>query len=57
MTDSAVERGMPSQEDEEALVARIAADRRAGKDTSKDVEKLLRLAGEKNRAALDRLAK
>ena len=52
---------MPSQatdtEDEEALVTRIAADRRAGKDTSKDVEKLLRLAGEKNRAALDRLAK
>lgn len=42
---------------EEELVARIAADREAGRDTTKDVEALLRLAGEKNRAALDRLAK
>jgi hypothetical protein len=41
---------------EDELVARIAADRKAGKDTTKDVEALLRLAGETNRAALDRLA-
>jgi hypothetical protein len=41
---------------EDELVARIAADRQAGKDTTKDVKALLRLAGEKNRAALDRLA-
>jgi hypothetical protein len=41
---------------EDELVARIAADRQAGKDTMKDVKALLRLAGEKNRAALDRLA-
>ena len=62
MTESAVERETASPDDdvidaEDALVARIAADRRAGKDTTKDVEKLLQLTGEKNRAALDRLAK
>ncbi len=62
MTESAVERGTPSLEakttdDEESLIARVAADRRARRDTAKDVEKLLRLAGKKNRAALDRLAK
>lgn len=62
MTESAVERETSSPRDdvtstEEALVARIAADRRAGKDTTKDVEELLQLTGAKNRAALDRLAK
>ncbi len=62
MTESAVERETSPPEDdvtntEEALVARITADRRAGKDTTKDVEKLLQLTGVKNRAALDRLAK
>lgn len=41
---------------EDELVARITADRQAGKDTTKDVKALLQLAGEKNRAALDRLA-
>lgn len=41
---------------EEELISRIKADREAGKDTTKDVETLLRLTGEKNRAALDRLA-
>ena len=45
-----------SEISEDELVARIAADRKAGKDTTKDVERLLRLAGEKNRAAIDRLA-
>jgi hypothetical protein len=62
MTESAVERETSSPKDdvtdsEEALIARIAADRREGKDTTKDVEKLLQLTGAKNRAALDRLAK
>jgi hypothetical protein len=41
---------------EDELIARITADRKAAKDTTKDVEVLLRLAGTKNRAALDRLA-
>jgi hypothetical protein len=41
----------------DVLIARIAADRRAGRDTSKDVQALLEIAGEENRAALDRLAK
>jgi hypothetical protein len=41
----------------DALIARIAANRRAGRDTSKDVKALLEIAGKENRAALDRLAK
>jgi len=41
---------------EDKLIARIAADRKAGKDTTDNVKALLRLAGGKNRAALDRLA-
>jgi hypothetical protein len=41
----------------DVLIARIAADRRAGKDTSEDVKALLEIAGQENRAALDRLAK
>jgi hypothetical protein len=41
----------------DVLIARIAADRRAGRDTSKDVKALLEIAGQENRAALDRLAK
>lgn len=45
-----------SETTEDELIARIKADREAGKDTTKDVEALLRLTGEKNRAALDRLA-
>lgn len=41
---------------EDVLVARIAADRRAGRDTTHDVKELLSRAGKENRAALDRLA-
>jgi len=41
---------------EEELIVRNVADRKAGKDTTKDVELLLRRAGTNNRAALDRLA-
>jgi len=41
----------------DVLIARIAADRRADRDTSKDVKALLEIAGQENRAALDRLAK
>ena len=62
VTDSAVERDVVAEEaalddSEEALVARIAADRRAGRDTTRDVQALLELAGKTNKAALDRLAK
>jgi hypothetical protein len=42
---------------EDELVSRIAASRRSGRDTTNDVDALLRLADNKNRAALDRLAK
>ena len=45
-----------SEISEDELIVRILADRKAGKDTTKDVELLLRLAGTNNRAALDRLA-
>jgi hypothetical protein len=41
----------------DVLIARIAADRRAGRDTSMDVKALLEMAGKDNRATLDRLAK
>jgi hypothetical protein len=62
VTNSAVERDVVAEEaalddSEEALVARIAADRRAGRDTTRDVQALLELAGKTNKAALDRLAK
>jgi hypothetical protein len=38
------------------LIARISADRRAGRDTSDDMKALLKIAAQENRAALDRLA-
>ncbi|HVB94963.1 MAG TPA: hypothetical protein VND67_11610 [Acidimicrobiales bacterium] len=62
MSKSAIKRDAPTDEtnqadSEDVLVARIAADRRAGRDTSKDVKALLKRAGKNNRAALDRLAK
>jgi hypothetical protein len=62
VSKSAVDPEIPTDEtdqadSEEVLVARITADRRARRDTSEDVEALLKLAGENNRTALDRLAK
>jgi hypothetical protein len=45
-----------SEISEDELMVHILADRKAGKNTTKDVELLLRLAGTNNRAALDRLA-
>jgi hypothetical protein len=38
------------------LITRLARDRREGRDTTQDVQELLRLAARANRAALDRLA-
>ncbi|GAC1595858.1 MAG: hypothetical protein NVS3B21_19270 [Acidimicrobiales bacterium] len=62
MTESAVERESLVNEStdevsEDALVSRIAAGRRAGRDTVQDTQALLRLAAKRHRAALDRLAK
>lgn len=62
VTDGPVEREVVADDtgrddSEEALVAQIAADRRAGRDTTRDVQALLKLARKTNRAALDRLAK
>lgn len=42
--------------DDEAIIARVAAARKAGGDDPKGVEELLRRAADGNRAALDRLA-
>ena len=62
MTESAVQPEKLADDVDHAdpadvLIARIAADRRAGRDTSDDVKALLKIAAQENRAALDRLAK
>jgi hypothetical protein len=62
VTDNAVDRDVTAKkadtsDSEDALIARIAADRRAGKDTTRDVEALLRITSDTNQAALDRLGK
>ena len=54
---SAIDRQAEHVESEDELVARIASDRRAGNDTTKDVATLLGRVGKENEAALDRLAK
>jgi hypothetical protein len=41
---------------EEGLIRRATADRAAGRDATSEVETLLSIAAEQNRAALDRLA-
>ena len=46
--------GEPVSEND--LITRLARDRRDGRDTTQDVEELLKLAARANRAALDRLA-
>jgi hypothetical protein len=51
MTDGS---GEPVSEND--LITRIARDRREGRDTTQDVQELLKLAARANRAALDRLA-
>jgi hypothetical protein len=62
VSDNAVERDVVAEEaaldhSQQALVARISADRRAGRETTRGVRALLQLAGKTNRTALDRLAK
>ena len=51
MTDGS---GEPVSEND--LITRQARDRRDGRDTTQDVEELLKLAARANWAALDRLA-
>lgn len=46
-----------SEFDGDALIRRLAAGRREGRDTSQEVEALLEVTAHENRAALDRLAK
>jgi hypothetical protein len=62
VTDSGFERDVMSDganqaESEEDLIARLATNRRAGRDATRDVQELLKFAGNANRAALDRLAR
>jgi hypothetical protein len=52
MTDGS---GEPVPEND--LIIRLVRDRRDGRDTTQDVQELLKLAAIANRAALDRLAK
>jgi hypothetical protein len=52
MTDGS---GEPVSEND--LITRLARNRRDGRDTTQDVQELLKLAARANRAALDRLAK
>lgn len=43
--------------DEDALIRSLATGRREGRETSQEVEALLEVTAQENRAALDRLAK
>jgi hypothetical protein len=50
--------GVPSSTaSEDDLIRRATADRGAGRDSAGDIEELVRLAANRNQAALDRLAK
>lgn len=61
MTKSAADEEILAQEvselDEGALIRTLATGRREGRDTSQEVEALLEVTAQENRAALDRLAK
>lgn len=46
-----------SELDEDTLIRSLATGRREGRDTSQEVEALLDVTAQENRAALDRLAK
>ena len=51
-TEEGTDTGAPDDE----LIRRATADRAAERDTSSDVDALLKVAADQNRAALDRLA-
>jgi hypothetical protein len=61
VTKSAADEEILAQEvselDEDALIRTLATGRREGRDTSQEVEALLEVTAQENRAALDRLAK
>ena len=62
MSKSAEERELLADEvnevdSEDALIARMTPNQRAGQDTTEEVRAILKLAAKNNRAALDRLAK
>jgi hypothetical protein len=61
VTKSTADEEMLAQEvtdlDEDALIRTLANGRREGRDTSQEVEALLEVTAQENRAALDRLAK
>jgi hypothetical protein len=48
---------VPAPTSEDELIRTVTAERAAGRDTTGEVDALLSAAAEKNRAALDRLAK
>jgi len=47
----------PAEESDNSTIARVSAARRSGDKAERGVRSLLRRASEKNKAALDRLAK
>ena len=47
----------PATTSEDELIRRVTAERASGRDTAGEIDALLSVAAEKNRAALDRLAK
>ena len=61
MTKGAADEEILAQEvrelDEDALIRTLATGRREGRETSQEVEALLEVTAQENRAALDRLAK
>lgn len=61
MTKGAADEEILAQEvrelDEDALIRSLATGRREGRETSQEVEALLEVTAQENRAALDRLAK
>ncbi len=61
MTKGAADEEILAQEvrelDEDALIRSLATGRQEGRETSQEVEALLEVTAQENRAALDRLAK
>lgn|GEM_PF-3945023 len=61
MTKSAADEEIVAQDvsefDDDALIRTLATGRREGRDTSQEVEALLEVTAQENRAALDRIAK
>jgi len=56
-TEQGIEAGPVEEEPDDSLIARVSAARRSGGKAERGVRSLLGRASEKNKAALDRLAK